>query len=41
MTVPWVGLAGTAAVTAGVWTRYGMSFGLITGGVLLIFDAMT
>ena len=32
---------GVAAVTAGIWHGYGMTFGLITLGGLLILDALT
>jgi hypothetical protein len=32
---------GVGAVSAGVWLQFGMPFGLITGGGLLIADALT
>ena len=32
---------GVAAVTAGVWHGFGMTYGLITLGGLLILDALT
>lgn len=35
------GLAGIGAVTAGVWLAFGMPFGLMAGGFLLILDAIT
>lgn len=36
-----IGLAGAAAVTAGIWLQFGITYGLITAGGLLIFDAIT
>lgn len=41
MSLPWAGLAGIGAVTAGVWLKFGMPYGLIAGGLLLILDAAT
>jgi hypothetical protein len=35
-----LGLIGVAALTAGVWLAFGMPFGLIVGGFLLILDAL-
>jgi hypothetical protein len=32
---------GVAAVSAGVWHGFGATYGLITVGGLLIFDALT
>ena len=39
--LPYIALAGIGAVTAGVWLQFGMPYGLIAGGGLLIADALT
>ena len=41
MNLPYIALAGIGAVTAGVWLQFGMPYGLIAGGGLLIADAIS
>jgi hypothetical protein len=36
-----VALAGIGGVSAGVWLQFGMPYGLITAGGLLIADAVS
>ena len=35
------GHLGIGAITAGVWLQFGMNYGLITAGALLILNALT
>jgi len=36
-----LGLAGIGCLAAGIWQQYGMNFGLVTLGGLLILEALT